>query len=81
MKENTPLSDYDDEELKQLEITRSWNNVPKLETIIEEMRYREQRRIADSLRKIVTVQVVFAALAVVVAIVVAATSIAKFVGN
>ena len=73
-----PLSELEDEDLKKMAKNLAAGNAEyHLPEVIEELRYREQRRIADSLRKIVTVQVFIAGLAVVVALVVAVTNVWK----
>lgn len=73
-----PLSALTDEELQRMATSLAGGNIQfSLENVMDEMRFREQNRIADSLRKIVTAQTVIAGLAVVVAVLVAATSIAE----
>ena len=80
-----PLSECTDEELKKMEKTANKNVSFSSKDITEELRYREQnriayeqRRVAESMRKIVTAQAVIAGVAVVVAVLVAATNLAEF---
>ena len=72
-----PLTEVTDEELKDMHRKAARTVAFSLADIEGELRYREQRGIADSMRKIVTIQVGIAGLAVVVAVVVAATNFIK----
>ena len=74
-----PLSELTEEELRGM--AKSLNKKVSFSSkdVDEELRYREQRSIADSMRKIVTIQAAIAGVAVVVAVLVAATSLVELV--
>ena len=70
-----PLSELTVEELKRMEKTVNKNVTFSAQDIDEELRYREQRSIAESMRKIVKIQAVIAGTAVFVGVAVAVTNV------
>ena len=77
-----PLSELEDEQLKRMANSLAGGNIQySLENVFEEMRFRRQNRIADSLRKIAKVQIFIAITAVSIATVVAVTSIVMAICN
>ena len=75
-----PLSEVTVRELEEMHRKAAQKVVFSLGDITEELRYREQRRISENLKMIVTIQAVFAGLAVFVAAIVAAINLSEVFG-
>lgn len=73
--DHKPLSELTVEELKRMEKTVNKKVTFSAQDIDEELRYREQRSIAESMRKIVKIQAVIAGTAVFVGVAVAVTNV------